>query len=164
MKHVILHQDEFVGGWVCRQNGGVWEGRGVAIGLGDGDKLIAGVLFDSYNGASCQVHLASDGSRQWMNKEFLWLAFALPFIQWKLNMLIGPVAETNLASRSFCERMGFVLGATLEDAHPNGALLLYTMKRSACPWLNIKLRKRYGWEEQRAGSTGLREISPAAGC
>lgn len=154
MKQLILHQDDFVGGWVCQRTGGTWEGRGVAIGQGLNGKLIAGVLLDNYNGVSCSIHVASDGSKTWLDREFLRVVFALPFLQWKLRSVLSPIGEDNIASQRFCAKLGFSLKATLEDAHPSGKLYLFQMKRDECRWLNLKIRNRHhGWKEQCPAGT-----------
>lgn len=118
---------------------GLWvAGMGTAIGLEEGGRLLAGVAYDSYNGASCCMHVAAVEGSRWMTREFLWVCFAYPFNQLKVKKLIGPVGSANLPARAFDEHVGFVLEAALKDAHPDGELLIYTMTRSQCRWLNIR--------------------------
>jgi RimJ/RimL family protein N-acetyltransferase len=130
-----------IGDWVMSQTGGIWvNGRGSAIGLIEDDgTILAGVLFDSYNGASCCMHVAARPGARWLNRGYLWTCFAYPFLQLKVKKLIGLVGANNLKARAFDEHLGFTLEATLTDAHPSGDLLIYSMTKDQCRWLNIKV-------------------------
>jgi hypothetical protein len=53
--------------------------------------------------------------------------------------------KNNCASREreqdlcrFIEHIGFILEATLKDCAPKGDLLIYTMAKDQCKWLNLK--------------------------
>lgn len=118
---------------------------GAAVGIGwekDG-RLVAGVAYNDFNGANMLMHVASDGSRQWLNREFLWAAFDYPFNQAKVKRVTGLVGEGNKEARRFDEHLGFVLEARLKDAHPTGDLLVYKMHREGCKWISEDFRKRY---------------------
>ena len=133
---ILVGRDDLIGPWVCEQTGGSWHtGLGTTIGLVRDGKLVAGVLYEGWNGASLQMHVASDGSRRWMNREYLWFCFWYPFEQIKVRRINGIVPASNAAARRFDEHLGFVLEATLKDAHPDGDLLLYRMFRHECRWL-----------------------------
>jgi len=125
--------------------------------------MLAGVLFDSYNGASVCMHVAAVEGKRWMTRDYLWLSFALPFMQWNVKKIIGLVGSANTAAREFDENLGFVLEATLKDAHPDGDLLLYTMRRDQCRWLNIKLRNWPYGQAQRTPEPELPAADPATG-
>ena len=71
--NVITDDTDRIGEWVCTRAGGTGiKGRGTAVGLEKHGRLIAGVIFEDYNGANINVHVASDGSKNWLNREFLW--------------------------------------------------------------------------------------------
>lgn len=137
---IVLHQDEIVGRWVCRMTGGEYSG-GVAIGMADDVKLIAGVLYDTYNGASIAMHVAGH-ARSWMTREYLWMCFHYPFEQLKVKKVIGLVSENNGQARRFDEHLGFVLETRIKDAHPDGDLLIYSMTRQQCRFLELKRHGR----------------------
>jgi hypothetical protein len=139
MKQILFGHDDYVAKWVVSRAGGEWvSGSGTAIGLWDGERLVAGTIYDQYNGASCCIHVAGE-YQGWLTKPFLWTAFAYPFLQLKVRKLIGLVSSSNEKSRKFQERLGFRLEAALKDAHPDGDLLVYTMTKDQCRWLNIKV-------------------------
>lgn len=150
MKWILTAHPDFVGRWVCERAGGEWSGVGATFGLverdGGKDTLIAGVLFDSFNGANINMHVAALPGRRWMTREFLFAVFDYPFRQLGVKRITGLVAASNADARRFDEHIGFKLEATLKDAHPDGDLLVYCMTREDCRWL--QLRSRYGKEQR----------------
>ncbi len=117
---------------------------GCAHGIGwerDG-ALVAGVAYSDYNGVNMQMHVASDGSRRWMTREFLRVCFDYPFNQAKVKRVTGLVGEGNMEARKFDEHLGFTLEARLKGAHPTGDLLVFCMWKSNCRWLNANLHPR----------------------
>jgi RimJ/RimL family protein N-acetyltransferase len=125
--------------WVAKRTGehGSY-GSAVGIGLTQDDRIIAGVVFNEYNGVNMNMHVASDGSKRWMTREYLWTVFDYPFNQAKVNRLTGLVGEGNVEAQLFDEHIGFRLETTLEGAHPSGDLLVYVMWKRDCKWLNIR--------------------------
>lgn len=133
MKRLVIGQDAIVGPWVCARTGGEYTG-GVTIGMARDGVLIAGVLFDSWNGRSMAMHVAADGGG-WLTREYLRAAFTYAFVQMKVAKLIGLVDETNAAARRFDEHLGFQLEARITDAAPKGDLLIYSMTPAQCRYL-----------------------------
>jgi RimJ/RimL family protein N-acetyltransferase len=118
------------------QVGASWiPGIGYALGYEEDGKLICGVLYTDWNGRAIQGHVAAIPGKQWVRREFLFTAFWYPFIQLRCSKIIGPVPAANHEARRFDEHLGFVLEATLKDAHPTGDLLLLSMTRDQCRWL-----------------------------
>jgi RimJ/RimL family protein N-acetyltransferase len=111
---------------------------GPAIGIGTldhNDELIAGVLYNGYTKNNICMHIASNGSRRWMTKAFLWMCFDYPFSQLGCTRVTGLVDETNLEAQHFNERLGFTLETRLEKACEQGDLLIYRMWRHECRFL-----------------------------
>ena len=133
MKRLVIGHDAFVGPWVCTRTGGEYSG-GVTIGMERDGVLVAGVLFDNFNGRSMAMHVAAEGA-SWLNRQYLSTAFAYAFRQMKVAKLIGLVDETNAAARRFDEHLGFRLEARITDAAPKGDLLIYSMTPAECRFL-----------------------------
>ena len=140
VKHVVTGHDHLVGPWVSKKTGGTWvPGSGVTVGLFDDEKgILAGVLYDSFNGANVQMHVAAIPGRDWLCREFLWFCFYYPFVQLGCKRVTGIVSASNADARKFDEHLGFQLEATLKDAHPDGDLLVYVMHKKDCRWLNLR--------------------------
>jgi len=127
--------------WVARRTNEFGNfGAAVGIGLERFDEgkwgLIAGVVYSDFNGVNVNMHVASDGSRNWMTKEYLWTCFDYPFNQAKVNRITGLVGEGNVQARRFNERIGFELETRIKGAHPSGDLLIYVLWRKNCKWVN----------------------------
>jgi hypothetical protein len=139
VKKVVTNCEDLFGPWVCYELGSDWfEGRGRIIGLMEtGRGPIAGVLFESFNGASVIAHIAATG-KNWLNREFLWHVSYYPFMQLGVRKVLAPVESTNHRSIKWTEHFGFTLEATLKDAAPNGDLLIYSLTKDQCKWLDLK--------------------------
>lgn len=130
--------------WVARQtnefgNFGCARGIGLEENIGrPAWRLIAGVAYCEWNGVNVVCHIASDGSRRWMTRDFLWTIFDYPFNQLKAKRITVCVGEGNSASRRFVEHLGFGLEAQLQGAHPTGDLLIYVMRKPHCRWLALR--------------------------
>ena len=132
---MIVFDAARIGPWVCERTGGQWVGDGACIGLEKDGQLVAGVIFDQYNGRSACMHVASDGTRQWMTRQYLMVCFDYPFNQLKLNKLIGLVDSTNTDALRFDKNLGFVEEAVIKDAGKHGDLHILTMTRQQCRFL-----------------------------
>ncbi len=105
-----------------------------AIGLEKNGTLIAGVVYDNYNGTNIFAHIASTGSH-WLTKEFLWYMHYYPFIELNVKSVCGMVSSKNKKVIKFIEHLGAELASTIKDAHPDGELLIYKMNRNQCKYL-----------------------------
>jgi RimJ/RimL family protein N-acetyltransferase len=164
MTRIVVGEAERVGAWVMAQNDAVWlPGQGQGFGVeGDDGELIAGVVFDNYNGASIQIHVAALPGVNWVSKQLLSLTFSYPFLQLNVQKLIGLVGSTNKEARRFDEHLGFRIEATLKDAYPGGDLLIYSMTRGQCRWIPHHQRNLNG-QEIFSPAAGLRSPCEGAG-
>lgn len=114
----------------------------LGLGLVEGGKYIAGVVYNGPNGANAAIHVAARPGCNWLTREFLATVFYLPFCKWGLRRLTGLVAEGNQEARRFDEHLGFELETRLKGAHPSGDLLVYTMWKEHCKWIEPKFLRR----------------------
>ena len=110
-----------------------------AIGLERDGQMIAGVVYEGWNGASFVCHIAVEGL---MTPAYLAAIFHYPFVHCEAKKIFAPVAESNEKSKAFVENLGFRFEHRLLDAHPDGSILLYSMKRDQCRFIGEK----YGQE------------------
>lgn len=113
-------------------------GAAVGIGWQAAGEIRAGVVYNDYNGVNLCMHVASDGTKQWLRREYLWTCFDYPFNQARVSRVTGLVGEGNIEARRFDEHLGFKLETRLKGAHPTGDLLVYVMWRDDCKWLREK--------------------------
>jgi RimJ/RimL family protein N-acetyltransferase len=140
MKQIVIGRP--VVEWVAARTGEYGNfGAAVGFGVEESGKLVGGVAFNDYNGASIQIHTASE-KVAWLNRRFLWMIFDYAFNQAKVNLIISLVGEKNQRAINIGRDLGFKQIHAIPDAHPEGLLLIRTMRRSECKWL--ALGKRYG--------------------
>jgi RimJ/RimL family protein N-acetyltransferase len=134
---MLTFDASIVGPWVSQKTNGSWcAGRGQAIGkLVDG-QLVAGVLYEDFNGANVVCHIAGEG--KWADRQFLAVIFDYPFNQMKVRRITVPVCGANARSVKLVEHMGFVLESRLEQATLDSDLLLYRLFKDECKYLRGK--------------------------
>ena len=116
------------------------------IGLESDGKMSAGVCFDNWNQRTIMAHIVVEGQ---MTPRFLAVIFDYPFHQLGAEKIICPIVETNTRSMNLCKKMGFERETTLSDAHPDGDIHLYSLKRSKCRFTG----ERYGCKIKSAART-----------
>lgn len=106
-----------------------------AIGIERDGKLAGAVIFDTFSDTDCCMHVASDGSRNWLTRAFLREVFWYPFVRLGYKRVNVPVAESNKKARVFVMNLGF----RPEGYHPYGAkdcaLIMHGMLRANCRWI-----------------------------
>ena len=137
--NIISTEHELIGRWMARNDGGFWRPGAKCLGLIRDGALVAGVMFDWYNGTSIYVSIVVRGL---VTREFLWAICDYPFRQLGCKVVIATVAEGNRASRQFVEHFGFEYAGAIPDGDPSGDLLIYTIRPNQCKWL--KTRSRHG--------------------
>lgn len=145
MRQMLLNADAEIGlfmGTMLEAPTGFRNGRGIGVVdvAPDRVKIIAGIWFESFNGANMMMHVAAVPHSNWLFKELLWYAFYYPFIECGCRRVTGLVAESNAEAREFDERLGFRLEARLKEAAPDGDLLVYALFRDDCRWLKLRDR------------------------
>lgn len=137
---ILLDRDDIFGPWLCAKTDSLWlPGRGRTIGVKDDSTIRAAVLYEDFNGASVLMHVASDGTSKWLTRKFLFLAFAYPFLQLGVNVILAPIRSGNTECKRFVEHIGFQVHTNIHGAHPDGSLFLYSMYRAQCRWLDLKV-------------------------
>ena len=98
------------------------------------DKLMGVVGYDHFNGASVMMHSAGEGN--WLTKEMLHAVFHYPFEVCKVRIVIGLVPSGNDQALRFNDHIGFKIDSILDGAHPDGSLVVMTMRREECRYLH----------------------------
>jgi RimJ/RimL family protein N-acetyltransferase len=134
---MLIFDASIVGPWVSKKTGGSWcDGRGQAIGKVVDGKLVAGVLYEDFNGANIVCHIAGEGN--WADRRFLAVIFDYPFKQLKARRITVPIAGNNAKSIKLVEHMGFQLESRLEQATLDSDILLFRLFKDECKYLKGK--------------------------
>lgn len=136
-RRLIIGDDDTVARWVSEQADVLWlSGAGKAIGWAEGGELLAGVVYQNYNGVNVFTHIAGKGMC-WLSRKFLWTIFDYPFNQLGCRRITATVLASNTTSRRFVEHLGFSLESTMRQAARDGDVLVYVMFREDCRWLHL---------------------------
>jgi RimJ/RimL family protein N-acetyltransferase len=114
-------------------------GAAVGIGIEKDSELIAGVVYNEYNGANMNMHVAAVPNSHWLDSECIGAFFEYPFKY--VNRVTGLIGEKNHRSIKLCESVGFTLECRLERAHPDGAMLVYRLFKEDCKWIEANREK-----------------------
>ena len=106
------------------------------IGLERDGELVAGVLYEGFNGSNVWMHVAAEPGKRWMTKAFLEYAFSYPFNEMKVSRVSGWVEANNEEAIAFDENLGFKREATLAGAGRGGVdVFIYKMTREECQYV-----------------------------
>lgn len=114
-----------------------------------GGKLLGGVIYQGYTGASIQAHIASFDPH-WLTRDMLWMIFHYPFEQLGVKKIFGQVGAHNAKALEFDRKLGFKEEARIADVYPEGDMVLLSMHKADCRFLSIKPRHievSYGQEQ-----------------
>ena len=136
-KRLVLDQHQRVAEWVARQTGcsaEAWAGY-VCLGLeNEAGELLAGIVLESYNGRSANVHIAGVG-RQWMNRNMLTTFFHYCFNHLQLKRLTGLTPASNAAALAFNRHLGFEVEYVMPDGAADGDLVIQVLRPENCRYI-----------------------------
>jgi RimJ/RimL family protein N-acetyltransferase len=99
---------------------------------------IAGVaVFDKWADGDVLLTVVSDGSRRWLNREFVVRTLAFPFLQCGNRRITCLVSTRNAESLRFTRKFGWTEEGRLREAGPDGEdmLVFGMLRREAGRWL-----------------------------
>lgn len=127
--------NEEIGLWVMDRVGGQYIGQeSQCFGVVQDGKITGGVVYDGWNGASMRITTAGEGKR-WITKGFLWMIFDYAFNQAKVNVVMAMISSANEPSLRLCEKVGFKRVAEIDDAYPDGAMVIFSLTKKDCKWV-----------------------------
>jgi RimJ/RimL family protein N-acetyltransferase len=122
--------------WACARIGiAQFRRDAYPIGLERDGKLVAVVVFDGFSDCDCNMHVASDGSRRWLNKELLLASFAYPFTQLGFRRVTALIPSRNSASLAFNKALGFTQEGFHPHATPDDDLITLGLLRENCRFI-----------------------------
>ncbi len=122
--------------------GGGFSADARAIGMEVGGEIVAVTVWNCFELHNCLMSVASDGSRRWMTREFLFRSFAYPFLQLGLPRVTVKVDEANAASLRLTKHLGFVEEGRLRRAAPGGRDdIVMGLLSEECRWISVALAR-----------------------
>lgn len=112
--------------------GGVYSENATCIGCVVNNELVAGVIYDKYNGVSLHVSIWAGSRPSW---EFSCAIFDYPFNQIGVKKIVGLIFGNNEKSIRLAEHAGFILEGKVTDYCEEGDMLIYTMTPDQCRFI-----------------------------
>lgn len=133
---VLFGFDDLVARWVRRRiKGFMPELNARALGVVRHGELVAGVVYERFNGVHLEVSIAVD-SPLWASRKALAHLFGYPFHQLGCEAISVIVPSTNLASLNLATKLGFQPEAFIKFAAPDGShLIVLKHFRNTCDWI-----------------------------
>ena len=131
-----------MGDWLVRMMNHPLPLETVCIGQEIDGNLVAVVGFCSFMPKACQMHIAAVDEVNWMSRDLLWAAFDYPFNKLGVSVILGQVCADNESALKLNRHLGFKVIAEIPDAHMDGDLVIMTMRREDCRFLDIKCSLR----------------------
>ncbi len=103
----------------------------------DGELMGACVYQRYVSNSSILMHVASF-MPNWLNRDFLWLAFNYPFVQLRVERIFGMVHERNEDALRFDRKLGFEVETRIRKVYPDGDQIILVMEKDKCRWLDLK--------------------------
>jgi RimJ/RimL family protein N-acetyltransferase len=126
-----------VGHWTAAETqGSFWPERSTAIGLEKDGELVAGTIFENWNGKSVVCHIA------WhqMTPAYVAAIYDYAYNVCNVDKIIGPISSNHTRALKLVSKMGFSEEARLKNAAPDGDIVLMTQTPDKCRYLE----PRYG--------------------
>lgn len=148
---IELRRKEELTRWLCERIQLIPTPAMQTIGSCYPDGTIRGVVgYDHWTGPAVDMHFA--GEPGFFNREYLRVIFAYPFNQLGCKVLIAQTAGANERAVSIIKRLGFKQVCVIPDANVHGDVLILTMRRHQCKWLELHHAEETA-AEQRQQST-----------
>lgn len=106
-----------------------------AIGLERDGELVAGVVYEGYNGHNVWMHVVIAG---YVTKQALRYVFHYPFVELGCSRVSGYVAASNAKICHLLKHLGFAPEARLRMAAVDGGdIEIYTMHKEDCRYVAL---------------------------
>lgn len=130
----MIVQGEGVMEWVAKRNEGDFGRKYAAIGQMRDGELIAGVVYDNYNGRNVVGAVAIDKPP---TRKFWTSIFSYAFETLDCHRMTVYVEESNTKSMKLMKKLGFEReGALMGAAEDGGNIIILYMRKTACRMLD----------------------------
>ena len=143
MKMLFNHSRE-VGEWVRERVPNVpdW-GPFEALGIVDGTRIVAGVVYNHFAEANIEMSVAAEEGVRWLSRDALFGFFYYPFVTLKCRRVTSTIKSSpeQKSVRKFCQHVGFKYEGVVREFYRDGRdAVIYGMLRRECRWLDHQER------------------------
>ena len=134
---LVYGEHERVTNWMAEKIGidGFREDA-VTIAIARDGELVGAAAFDTFSDRECVIHLASDGSKRWISREFIVHVFAYAFHQCYFRRLTAFVSAKNEPSLKIVRQFGFQEEGRARSAGRDGEdVVMFGLLREECRYI-----------------------------
>ena len=136
--HLIFGQDDFIKGWVAKRTNVSSFGPAATIGIADGNRLIAGVVYSNFREGNIEASIAADHPG-WCRRGVLRALMSYPFDQLQCRRITCLIPSTHVKSLRLCRGLGFKIeGLCREGFGPGVDAIVMGLLRRECRWLKVE--------------------------
>lgn len=145
--NVLFGADQRVAVWVAERIPGYEPSYGTrGLGVLRGADLVAGVVFERWNGVHVEAAIAADPGL-WASRDVLFSLFYYPFVTLGCEAISVTIPSSNIESLNLALKLGFEAEAIIRfAAHDGSSLVVLKMFKETCKWIGDedgqKRRKR----------------------
>lgn len=134
---MVYDASEYVAAWVAAKLGHRF-GICTAIGVAEGQRLIAGVVYHEYREVpkTMQMSVYAERGSNWLSRAALEQFFGYPFLHLACNAVYITVRRSNKHAKRFVHRIGFKPAGLLRRGFGTEDAVLYDMLPTECKWLH----------------------------
>jgi len=135
---LLYRADAAISRWIAEKIPGYRINQNArCIGVIKGERLVAAVTYENYNGVHVESCIAAEPRALWATDDVLRAIFTYPFVTLGCKAISVSVPASNLASLNLATKLGFEPEAFVRYAAPDGSdLIILKMFRNNCEWID----------------------------
>lgn len=143
MKVLFNHTSE-VSAWVKDRIEQVSDwGPCEALGVIDGNRIVAGVVYNHFSQANIEMSVAAEPGIRWLSRPALFAFFYYPFVTLGCNRVTSTIksGSSTKSVRKFCQHVGFKYEGVVREFYRDGRdAVIFGMLRRECRWIDHEER------------------------
>ena len=114
-----------------------------ALGVIEGDRLVAGVVYNEFREANIEMSVAALPGARWLSRAALFAFFHYPFGTLGCGRVTSTIRSGGEAKsvRKFCQHVGFKYEGVVREFYRDGRdAVIFGMLRRECRWIDHQER------------------------
>lgn len=99
----------------------------------DGIRAVA--IYNDFTDVDCEMHIATNGNKNFATRGMIYGFFALPFLNCKLRRVTTTIRQRNVAVQKLALDLGFRFEGVKVDGYADDNMVVMGMRRDDCIWI-----------------------------
>ena len=109
------------------------DARCLAVEGADGTRAV--VIYNDFTDVDCEMHIVSNGKKNFATRGMVFGFFALPFIKCGLSRVTTTIAQKNIAVQKRALDLGFRFEGVKMNGYADDNMVVMGMLRQDCHWI-----------------------------